>query len=32
MTGGDGVTECPDTLEQGGTNGERDGIWDGNAE
>ena len=24
MTGGDGVTECPDTLEQCGTNGKRE--------
>ena len=30
--GGDGVTECPDTLEQCGTNGKRDRIWDGSAE
>ena len=32
VMGGDGVMECPDTLEQCGTNGKRDGIWDGSAE
>ena len=30
--GGDGVMEYPDTLEQGGINGKRDGIWNGSAE
>ena len=32
VTGGDRVMECHDTLEQCGTNGKRDGIWDGSAE